>query len=51
MYFGIKNLSVYAVISRQQEQKIFEILERGGEKFPEELREKILFELAHIAKK
>lgn len=51
MCFGIKNLSVYAVISRKQEQKILEILERGGEKFPEELREKIRFDLAHIAKK
>lgn len=50
-WHGIQIRNVYAVISRQQEQRILEILERGGEKFSEELKKEILFDLAHIAKK
>ncbi|MDE7326689.1 MAG: hypothetical protein K2N63_10480 [Lachnospiraceae bacterium] len=47
---GIDNRYIYAVVSKEQAEKIKEILKRDGDKFPEKLKKDILFDLRYVTR-
>ena len=48
---GIGGRFAYAVVSKEQEQRILAVLEKAGEKIPEAMRKGILFDLSHVVKR
>lgn len=48
---GIRNLYVYATVSKGQAEKILQALGRAGEKLPGEWKKDILFDLEHVMKR